>query len=116
MGDVDFAHYHHGFEDALGFGGEGAGGDLPGEAPAVLAPAAGANATTDGHEWTRMGEMGAKAPRVQVPSSREFPRAKSGGWFYVEIRKSGTDRTEIFGHSAVRQNRRIARMGGWVEG
>ena len=46
-GDVDFFHGHHGGEDALGWGaagGEGvherARGDLPGEAPAVLAPAA----------------------------------------------------------------------------
>src|SRR5687768_14684487 len=47
-GDVDFAHRHHRLEGALGLGLVGtadrleqdARGDLPGEAPAVLAPAA----------------------------------------------------------------------------
>src|SRR5262245_19268565 len=45
-GDVDLLHRHHRVERALGLGaplgkrlGQGAGGDLPGEAPAILAPA-----------------------------------------------------------------------------
>lgn len=46
--DVDLSHRHHRFERALGRSGigteqrrrEGAGGDLPGQTPAVLAPAA----------------------------------------------------------------------------
>ena len=49
FGDVDFAHLHHGLEGALGLGAAGghrlgkrAWGDLPVEAPAILAPAAGA--------------------------------------------------------------------------
>src|SRR5688572_9935648 len=46
-GDVDFLHRHHRLEGALGLGatccervGQRARGDLPGEAPAVLAPTA----------------------------------------------------------------------------
>ena len=48
-GDVDLLHGHHRLEGALGLSatggkriGQRARGDLPGEAPAVLAPAAGA--------------------------------------------------------------------------
>ena len=48
LGDVDFLHGHHGIEGALGFIaagrhrlGQHARGDLPGDAPFVLAPAAG---------------------------------------------------------------------------
>lgn len=52
-GYVDLAHLHHGLERAPGDGGiwvgqglgEGEGGDLPGEAPLVLAPAAFARLT-----------------------------------------------------------------------
>src|SRR5882724_12458151 len=47
--DVDFLHFHHRGKSALGFraarghrAGEGAGRDLPGQSPAILAPAAGA--------------------------------------------------------------------------
>jgi hypothetical protein len=47
FGDVDLLHGHHGVEGTLGFGatsrerlGQHARGDLPGEAPAVLAPSA----------------------------------------------------------------------------
>src|SRR3546814_7197197 len=48
-GDVDLAHLHHGVEGAFGRGsvgageglGQGAGRDLPRQAPLVLAPAAG---------------------------------------------------------------------------
>lgn len=53
-GDIYLAHLHHGLEGApggLGVGirdrlGEGQGGDLPGDAPLVLAPAALARLTT----------------------------------------------------------------------
>src|SRR5580765_5904719 len=47
--DVDFLHFHHRSKSALGLrsacghrAGEGAWGDLPGQSPAILAPAAGA--------------------------------------------------------------------------
>jgi hypothetical protein len=49
LGDVDLLHAHHGLERALGLGAAGGHGfhenarrDLPGDAPLVLAPAAGA--------------------------------------------------------------------------
>ena len=49
FGDVDFPHFHHRRKNALGLGaagveriGQSAGRDLPRQAPAILAPAAGA--------------------------------------------------------------------------